>query len=373
MSESNRLFFQLLRFALGTESDCPKMTISEWKMMFKICQEQCIVAFVGDALNRAKDVLTEPTPEARTEFSDLILKWMGSGLRCKQINSKINRDCIGVSRAFQKAGFDSCILKGQGNALLYPHPFSRTPGDIDIWVRSRKKGLDMDGMVREIIAFVRQMDGKAEISYHHVECPPYHGTPVEVHYRPQFLFSFLHNRRLQHFFACHADEQFAHRISMEEGEVHVPTAGFNVVFQLSHIFNHLFHEGIGMRQLIDYYYVLQHLTVEERQHDWGKILTPLGLYDMLGAVMWIFTDVLGMEPKLCLVDPDERRGRLVLNEIMLGGNFGKFDRRNRFGHGVMGRNLQRLWRDARLLRYFPSEAIAEPFFRIWHFFWRCRH
>lgn len=296
-----------------------------------------------------------------------------TALRCKQINSKINRDCIGVSRAFQKAGFDSCILKGQGNALLYPHPFSRTPGDIDIWVRPRMKGLDMDGMVREIIAFVRQMDGKAEISYHHVECPPYHGTPVEVHYRPQFLFSFLHNRRLQHFFACHADEQFDHCIALEEGEIHVPTAGFNVVFQLSHIFNHLFHEGIGMRQLIDYYYVLQHLTVEERQHDWGKILTPLGLYDMLGAVMWVFTDVLGMEPKLCLVDPDERRGRLVLNEIMLGGNFGKFDRRNRFGHGAMGRNLQRLWRDARLLRYFPSEAIAEPFFRIWHFFWRCRH
>ena len=192
MSESNQLFFQLLRFALGTEPDCPKMTISEWKVMFKICQEQCIVAFVGDALDRAKDVLVEPTPEARTEFSHLILKWMGSGLRCKQINSKINRDCIGVSRAFQKAGFDSCILKGQGNAMLYPHPFSRTPGDIDIWVRPRMKGLDMDGMVREIIAFVRKMDQKAEISYHHVECPPYQGTPVEVHYRPQFLFSFLH-------------------------------------------------------------------------------------------------------------------------------------------------------------------------------------
>lgn len=373
MNRSNRLFFQLLRFALGTEPDCPKMTVNEWKLMFKICTEQCVVAFVGDALNRAKDVLADPTPGARTEFSHLILEWMGNVLRCKRMNIKINQDCIGVSRAFQKEGFDTCILKGQGNASLYPNPFSRMPGDIDIWVRSMKQGMGMDEMVRDIIAFVRKKDEMAEIAYHHVECPPYKGTPVEVHYRPQFLFSFLHNRRLQRYFSCHADVQFSHSISLGEGVVTVPTAEFNMVFQLSHIFNHLFHEGIGMRQLIDYYFVMQHLTDEERHQNWEEIFKPLGLYGMLRAMMWIFTEVFGMEPKLCLVTPDERRGRFVLNEIMIGGNFGKFDHRNRFGHGAMGRNLQRLCRDARLLRFSPSEAIAEPFFRVWHFFWRWRH
>ena len=50
------------------------------------------------------------------------------------------------------------------------------------------------------------------------------------------------------------------------------------------------------------------------------------------------------------------------------GNFGKHDERNRFGRSKLGHNLQRVYRDMRLMRYFPGEALCEPLFRIWHFF-----
>ena len=40
-------------------------------------------------------------------------------------------------------GFPNCILKGQGNALMYPDPYARVPGDIDIWLDGgREKILD---------------------------------------------------------------------------------------------------------------------------------------------------------------------------------------------------------------------------------------
>lgn len=73
-----------------------------------------------------------------------------------------------------------------------------------------------------------------------------------------------------------------------------------------------------------------------------------------------------------IVPPDVMRGRLVLKEALEAGNFGQYDKRNWFGHSALGHNQQRLYRDMRLVRYFPEEALSEPFFRIWHFFWRKR-
>ena len=42
----------------------------------------------------------------------------------------------------------------------------------------------------------------------------------------------------------------------EQGEIAIPTVEFNLIFQLTHIYAHLMNEGIGLRQLLDYYYVL---------------------------------------------------------------------------------------------------------------------
>jgi len=39
----------------------------------------------------------------------------------------------------------------------------------------------------------------------------------------------------------------------------------------------------------------------------------------------------------------------------------------------MGHNLQRVYRDIRLVKYFPAEAMSEPLFRTWHFFWRVKN
>ena len=100
-------------------------------------------------------------------------------------------------------------------------------------------------------------------------------------------------------------------------------------------------------------------------------LRRLGLWEFAGAVMYIMKEVLGLEDNLLIAPLDVKRGRLVLNEVLEAGNFGKHDARNRFGRSQFGHNLQRVYRDIRLVRYFPAEALSEPIFRIWHFFWRC--
>lgn len=378
---------------------------------------------------------------------ELLLQWMAESQMLEKANVRLNDTAIQVSEWFRKKGFRTCILKGQGNALMYPNPYSRTPGDIDIWV---------EGGDKRVISFVRSISPHEKACYHHIEFPSYKGMEVEVHYRPSFLLCFWHNRKLQKYYERVKEEQFSHQVMLgEQGEIAIPTVEFNLIFQLTHIFSHLMNEGIGLRQLVDYYFVIcdfykvyqnssnpsVSLSKESstfspspsssgsgdvtapsrcseplRSKDGGpskvspncagwdrrdaigdmtsatatalssfaanssaaidrvqKELKELGLWKFAGAIMYIMQEVFGMPASRLIVHPNEKYGKFVLNEVLEAGNFGKHDARNRFGRSQLGHNLQRVYRDIRLVRYFPAEALCEPLFRIWHFFWRLKY
>ena len=420
--KQHQIFFDFLRFSIGSESEIPSsLKEVDWKELYRIAQKQCLVGILFDGIQKL--------PPAEVGMSkDLLLQWMAESQMLEKANVRLNDAAIQISEWFRRKGFRTCILKGQGNALLYPNGLHRTPGDIDIWV---------EGGDKRVISFVRSISPHEKACYHHIEFPLYKGVEVEVHYRPSFLLYFWHNRKLQKYYERVKEEQFSHRVMLEEqGEIAIPTAEFNLVFQLTHIYAHLMNEGIGLRQLLDYYYVLcdfykvyqnssNHLSSFSnpsvslskgsstfspspsssgsgdvtalrcseplRYKDGGpskvspncagcdrlgalqKELKELGLWKFAGAIMYIMQDVFGMPASRLIVPPNEKYGRFVLNEVLEAGNFGRHDERNRFGRSKLGHNLQRVYRDIRLVRYFPAEAMSEPFFRVWHFFWRLKH
>lgn len=379
MVTKDELFFRLLRFALGTENTCPKMHLREWQAMFQLARKQALTGFIGSSLNAISgNVLIETDQKSKDAFEDLIMEWTGEVVKIARRNQKVNKDVVEEFHKLETKGLACCLLKGQGNALMYPNPDSRTSGDIDVWVRG--KGCPItDANICKIIQLVKVAKPDSMATYHHIDAPDMNGTPVEVHYRPQFLFFYPHDKRLQQFFIDNADKQFTHKVSFDGTETAVPTAGFNAVFQLSHIYNHLFHEGIGLRQIVDYYYVLRSLALSSKGKadltaTREKILRQCGLYHIAGALMWIMITHLGMDKDWAIVKPNERLGRFVLREILRGGNFGKYDKRNaKYGNSQLGKNVQRVIRDIRLVRYFPSEALSEPLFRLWHAWWRHKH
>ena len=375
MESRDEQFFRLLRFALGTEENCPKMHLNEWREMFQIAKKQAITGFIGSALkNIGSDVLIEKDAKSKDSFTDLIMDWIGEVVKIARRNQKVNNDVVEGFQKLESKGLQCCLLKGQGNALMYPNHDSRTSGDIDVWVRF-KDMVNTDGNIRRIIKMGKKVLPNSKASYHHIDIPEINGTPVEAHYRPQFLFSYWHNKHLQEYFNKHSDEQFNNKVKLGDKEISVPTPEFNIVFQLSHIYNHLFHEGIGLRQIIDYYYVLKAYASlpHKSSMNWNKQLSHLGLRNIAGAIMWILTNEFGMPQDWAIVSSDESRGTFVLNEVLQGGNFGKSDKRYHFGMSAFGKNLQRLQRDCRLLSYFPSEALSEPIFRLWHVWWRYKH
>ena len=282
------------------------------------------------------------------------------------LNRKVDATCVKVAAMLDEAGLPCCLLKGQGVVLTYPDPTARMPGDIDVWVMAPPK---------QVIAFARKSLPNAFACYHHVEYVKCDGIEVELHYRPAFLNNLIHNRRLQRWFLNEAAAQLENRVELPNGAgtVSVPTNAFNRIFLMTHIMNHVIHEGIGMRQMMDYYFLLrQGFTEEEQQHD-VQLLKQLGLYDITAAVMFVMRQLFAMPKILLLVPPDERRGIFLMNEILYGGNFGHYTTQSAQAQTPWKKNVLRLKRDWRLLTIFPSECLWEPIFRWWHFFWRLRH
>ena len=416
MKKQQKIFFDFLRFCIGSAKEIPdSLKEADWKELYSIAKKQCLVGVLFDGIKKL------PTEHVGME-KELLLQWMAESQMLEKANVRLNDAAILVSEWFRKKGFRTCILKGQGNALLYPNPYSRTPGDIDIWV---------EGGDKRVISFVRSISPHEKACYHHIEFPSYKGVEVEVHYRPSFLLCFWHNRKLQKYYERVKKEQFSHRVMLgEQGEIAIPTVEFNLIFQLTHIYAHLMNEGIGLRQLLDYYYVLcdfykvyqnfsnpsvslskgsstfspspsssgsgdvtapSRCSEPLRSKDGGsskvspdcagwdrlgvlqKELKELGLWKFAGGIMYIMQEVFGMPASRLIVPPNEKYGKFVLNEVLEAGNFGKHDARNRFGRSQLGHNLQRVYRDIRLVRNFPAEALCEPLFRTWHFFWRLKY
>lgn len=358
MEKYYAIFFEFLRFCIGSESEQPSsLKEADWKELYRIAQKQALMGILFDGIQRLSS-------SDMGISRDLLLQWMAQCQMLEKANVQLNDAAIQVSEWFRKKGFRTCILKGQGNALMYPNPYSRTPGDIDIWV---------EGGDKRVISFVRSISPHEKACYHHIEFPSYKGVEVEVHYRPSFLLCFWHNRRLQKYYERVKEKQFSHRITLgEQGEVAIPTAEFNLIFQLTHIYAHLMNEGIGLRQLMDYYFVLLHADIKDLA-ELQRNLKHFGLWKFAGAIMYIMQEVFGMPASRLIVPSNEKYGIFVLNEVLEAGNFGKHDERNRFGKTQLGHNFQRIYRDIRLVRYFPAEALSEPIFRTWHFFWRLRH
>ena len=162
------------------------------------------------------------------------------------------------------------------------------------------------------------------------------------------------------------------------GEIAVPTTAFNAIYQLCHMYHHFFDEGIGMRQIIDYYFVVDKWHADRTElTDIAALqreLKHLGLFKFAGAVMYVLHEVLGLSEEKMMVPMDEKRGSLLLSEILNGGNFGKHF--SKYGHftqqGMAKKYFLKIWRNMHFVRYYPAEALSEPIFRTWHFLWRMR-
>ena len=446
--------FDFLKYCLGAKSDVNKVIAGiDWQMLYSFAFKQALLGLCFDGIERLGKEYPEEL-QLNPIGRELLMTWMGKAQQIRRQNVKVNGVAAKLNSKFREDGLRCCILKGQGNALMYPNPYSRTPGDIDVWVNASREDITEYAKTHFEIG--------DDIRFHHLETS-LDGVPVELHFFPCTMNNPIYNARLQKWFKRNADLQCSNVVSLPDGigEIAIPTTAFNVIYQLTHLYHHFFDEGIGMRQIIDYYVVCDFYKVYQNSSNpsvslskgsstfspspsssgsgdvtapsrcseplrskdggpskvspdcagWDRLdaiedtssdsasitsvssafttdssastalnvvqreLIYLGLWKFAGAVMYVLHEVLGLSEEKMIVPMDEKRGKLLLAEILNGGNFGKHF--TKYGHftqqGMAKKYFLKIWRNIHFVRYYPAEALSEPIFRTWHFFWRMKN
>ena len=439
--------FLFLNYCLGKKVDMSMVVAKiDWRQLYTFASRQALLGFCFDGIERLTKEFSEELKQ-NPMGRDLLMTWMGAAQQIRRQNMKVNAVAGKLYSKFREDGLRCCILKGQGNALMYPNPYSRTPGDIDVWI---------DASRERIMEYAqKKFELGDDIRLQHLETS-LDGVPVELHFFPCSMNNPIYNARLQKWFKRNADLQCSNVVSLPDGigEIAIPTTAFNVIYQLTHLYHHFFDEGIGMRQIIDYYYVVcdfykvyqnssnpsvslskgsstfspspsssgsGDVTAPSRCSEplrskdggpskvspdcagWDRLtiegdnsagsttavtssastalvvvqreLKYLGLCKFAGAVMYVLHEVLRLPEEKMIAPMGEKRGKLLLAEILNGGNFGRhFTKYGGFTHQSMGKKyFLKIWRNMHFVRYYPAEALCEPIFRTWHFFWRMKN
>ena len=445
-------FFAFLKYCLGYKENMSRVIAGmNWHELYSFASKQALLGLCFEGIER----LGEEYPEElkRNPIGrELLMTWMGKAQQIRRQNMKVNAVASKLFSMLREDGLRCCILKGQGNALMYPNAYSRNPGDIDVWVNASRE---------QITEYAKKhFEIGNDIRFQHLETS-LGGVPVELHFFPCSMNNPLYHARLQKWFKRNADLQCSNVVSLPDGigEIAMPTTAFNVVYQLTHLYHHFFDVGIGMRQIIDYYVVMDDFwKVKEsfsqpsrpslpkegstafpkplspqgtgdvtalrcseplRYKDggaskpspncagWDRLgmegdssatscsstavassssfavtleviqrdLKHLGLWKFAGAVMYVLHEALGLSEEKMIAPMDEKRGKLLLSEILNGGNFGQHF--TKYGHftqqGMAKKYFLKIWRNMHFVRYFPAEALCEPIFRTWHFLWRLKN
>ncbi len=368
MIKIENAFVELLQVALGNrDSFSVSPNDEEWEKLYDMAKKQTLVGICFFAVKRLPQEQLPPQKRLR--------QWAVKAMKIEEKNKRITGECKAVTELFDRGNYGTCVLKGQSNTLIYPKGMAslRTPGDIDLWVWEKTnresyggsdiKTLNKKRLVRAIWRLSRK---KLDVAVHHAECEILKQTPVEVHFEPSFSMNLFTDYRMQRYWRTYPNAT----VKTEKG-FNMPTTAFNIVFQMSHVFRHLLLEGIGFRQLIDFYFLLVRFHEEKGSRD--KVMKDISMLSMkkiTAAVMWIMKMVFLMDEKYLLCSPSEKYGKEMLHEILEGGNFGhhfedKAERKlDNEGKETTSSKLESNWetvrRGMKFLSSYPSECLWTP-------------
>ena len=359
MTHSNKyiLFIDLIKVSIDNKKSLSRTpTPEEWKDIFTLAKQQTLVGILFCAVERL--------PKEQRPPRAILLKWFAATEIIQEKNTKVNIDAVKLCEAIRKDGFRCVVLKGQGIATYYPNPSLRQCGDIDLWI---------EGGTKKVLNYLRSKGPVTNIVYTHLDAEVPVDTEVEIHHNPTFFYNPIFLNRL-HKYLNEQDEIFNNFVNLSDGtgKICIPTLEFNRYFIILHIYRHYFSEGIGLRQLMDYYYVLKKEGTNESKQRTLEMFKKTGMMKFVAATMWVMQQVFSLEERYMLCTPNEKAGKKLMEEIMLSGNFGMYDTRlNRTNHHKL---FPRVWesikRKIRFVLDYPQEILFDIPMRTYMYIWK---
>ena len=345
--------FELLQVALGNRNKLSKSpSTKEWIEIYTEAQRQTVVGIALYGIDKL--------PKEQLPPQELLLQWIGTAEIIRQQNAKLNSYCITHLQQLISAGYRATILKGQGIAKLYDADLVdlRQSGDIDSYA---------DCGLQEALNYACCLIGECPSwDYKHLHLREADDIEIELHHHVEFLHNITKNRKLQKWFKEHEGLLFE-----KKGEMISPALRMNTFYILIHIHTHFFTEGVGLRQLMDYYFVLKNLHDIKREEEYllaKDAVSKFGMERFSGGVMWVLQQVFGMPTDWMPWKPMEREGTFILNQVMKGGNFGHHS--NMHKEGRVGYIYSLCGNSLRLFKQYPSESLWIPVWLLYHKCWK---
>lgn len=373
-------FFQLLEVALDIRKQFShSLSSEEWGEIMDMAHKQALVGILFEGIIKLPKEQWPPKP--------FVFKWTLAAENIKRRNMLTTDVCLRLTKELEKNGFDACILKGQGNHTYYAgltdNPslgLLRTSGDIDAWIWPKKP---TKHPVKSIIDFCQEKHILVSLCHLHAEVKPIDGIPIEIHFRPSFLNAPWRDRAFQKIFR---KAQFVKANIDGCGEIQKMRVDYDLIFQLNHIYRHLLDEGVGLRQVLDFYVLLKDYH-RQAAASLGNVLMSkaelmqkiraCGMSRFASALMYVLQEIFAMKEEYLICPASEKHGKFLLSEMMLAGNFGHYDERKvqlEVKKGKLSYQLRkaqrRFKRNLRFLTSYPEEVICEPMARVVHWIWR---
>lgn len=356
------LFFSLVRLSIGSSNDLSRQpTVDEWNKLYQMAAKQSLVGVCFAGVRRYMEIIQQKG-RASNIPQKLYYQWLGAAVQIQQRNERMNTQCVELQSKLGSFGFKSSILKGQGVAALYGELKDfRQPGDIDVYVNCGRE---------KAIYYACSIGQKnVEWDYKHLHLKVFQDTEVEMHYRPEVLLNLVKNRRLQRWFLS---DDVQKQIFQQSGKIVTPSVEFNLFYILLHIYRHFLYEGVGLRQLMDYMFVLRLARQQDEKSKSIFVIEDFGMKRFTRGIMWILQYVFGLEDKYFLYEPDEKEGSYILDQIMTGGDFGYYDEKLKTyrAKGKFGAVVKVLKHNLHLLSHYPADVVWTPIWFLYHWCWK---
>ena len=207
----------------------------DFKEMYKLAREQCVVGVVAAGLEHVVDVEVE---------DDNALKFIGGALRIEQRNKEMNSLIVEILDKMRDAGICSLIVKGQGIAQCYERPMLRACSDVDFLLSE-----DNYKKAKELLVPMARMVKREDGKHLGMAIGPW---MVELH---GDLHTKLSKRVDRVIDEAQDDACCGGKVrTWQNGdtEVLLPSADNDVILVFTHFLKHFYKGGFRIRQVCDW-------------------------------------------------------------------------------------------------------------------------
>lgn len=277
----------------------------------RLANEQSLSGIVAIGLEHVQDL--------RMAIEDM-LPIMETSLSIQAANIEMNVFIAKLFTDLKNEGINAVLVKGQGIARCYERPLWRACGDVDLLLIG-----DNYSEAQKVLAFKASEIEEEDITLKH-HAFKIGNCLVELHGTFHSVLSFKIDRELDNELDCMFRNKEFRIWKNRESDIPLPSVNHDVVFIFSHILQHFYKEGIGLRQICDWCRLLWTYRDEiDAKYVEGR-MKKMGFMSEWRAFAALAVDYLGMLADVMPFYDDSkkwsRKASKILDFIFYCGNFG---------------------------------------------------